>query len=69
MCFCGRGTKFLCGDSALRVLATDFDPETIRPKRLYPRNRYFARNEPLQADYNSLPNDELTFIQRLQQSD
>jgi hypothetical protein len=28
-----------------RVLATDIDPETIRPKRAYRRNRYFARNE------------------------
>jgi hypothetical protein len=25
--------------------ATDLDPETIRPKRVYRRNRYFARNE------------------------
>jgi hypothetical protein len=32
-------------DGALRVLATDLDPETIRPKRLYRRNRYFSRNE------------------------
>jgi hypothetical protein len=32
-------------DCALRVLATDLDPETIRPKRIYRRNRYFARNE------------------------
>jgi hypothetical protein len=32
-------------DGALRVLATDLDPETIRPKRIYRRNRYFARNE------------------------
>jgi hypothetical protein len=32
-------------DGALRLLATDLDPETIRPKRLYRRNRYFARNE------------------------
>lgn len=32
-------------DGVLRVLATDLDPETIRPKRLYRRNRYFARNE------------------------
>ena len=31
-------------DGALRVLATDLDPETIRPKRAYRRNRYFARN-------------------------
>ena len=30
---------------ALRVLATDLDPEKIRPKRAYRRNRYFARNE------------------------
>ena len=30
-------------DGVLRVLVTDF--ETIRPKRLYRRNRYFARNE------------------------
>ena len=29
----------------MRVLATDLDPETIRPKRAYRRNRYFARNE------------------------
>ena len=29
----------------MRVLATDLDPETIRPKRTYRRNRYFARNE------------------------
>jgi hypothetical protein len=29
----------------LRVLASDLDPETIRPKRIYRRNRYFARNE------------------------
>src|SRR6202049_5019838 len=32
-------------DGALRVLATDLDPETIRPKRVYRRNRYFGRNE------------------------
>src|SRR5437868_1233842 len=32
-------------DGALRVLATNLDPETIRPKRAYRRNRYFARNE------------------------
>src|SRR5437879_6051837 len=32
-------------DGALRVLAADLDPETIRPKRAYRRNRYFARNE------------------------
>lgn len=32
-------------DGVLRVLATDIDPETIRPKRAYRRNRYFARNE------------------------
>jgi hypothetical protein len=32
-------------DGALRVLASDLDPETIRPKRIYRRNRYFARNE------------------------
>jgi hypothetical protein len=32
-------------DGALRVLATDLDPETIRPKRVYRRSRYFARNE------------------------
>ena len=29
----------------LRVLTADLDPETIRPKRAYRRNRYFARNE------------------------
>jgi hypothetical protein len=32
-------------DGVLRVLETDLDPETIRPKRAYRRNRYFARNE------------------------
>jgi hypothetical protein len=32
-------------DGVLRVLATDLDPSTIRPKRVYRRNRYFARNE------------------------
>src|SRR3984893_17256503 len=32
-------------DGTLRVLAADLDPETIRPKRSYRRNRYFARNE------------------------
>jgi hypothetical protein len=31
--------------ASLRVLASDLDPETIRPKRAYGRNRYFARNE------------------------
>ena len=29
----------------LRVLASDLDPESLRPKRAYRRNRYFARNE------------------------
>jgi hypothetical protein len=32
-------------DGVLRILASDLDPETIRPKRIYRRNRYFARNE------------------------
>jgi hypothetical protein len=32
-------------DGVLRVLATDLDPETIKPKRAYRRNRYFAPNE------------------------
>jgi hypothetical protein len=32
-------------DGVLRVLASGLDPETIRPKRSYRRNRYFARNE------------------------
>jgi hypothetical protein len=32
-------------DGVLRVLAADLDPETLRPKRVYRRNRYFARNE------------------------
>jgi hypothetical protein len=32
-------------DGVLRVFSTDLDPETIRPKRVYLRNRYFARNE------------------------
>jgi hypothetical protein len=32
-------------DGTLHVLAAGLDPETIRPKRAYRRNRYFARNE------------------------
>ncbi len=32
-------------DGALRVLAADLDPEKIKPKRIYRRNRYFGRNE------------------------
>lgn len=32
-------------DGVLRVLATDLDPERIKPKRVYRHNRYFARNE------------------------
>jgi hypothetical protein len=32
-------------DGVLRVLTTDLDPETIWPKRVYRRNRCFARNE------------------------
>jgi hypothetical protein len=32
-------------DGVLRVLASDLNPETIRPRRVYRRNRYFARNE------------------------
>jgi hypothetical protein len=32
-------------DGALRVLATDLAPETIKPKRVYRRNRYFALNK------------------------
>jgi len=32
-------------DGVLRILASDLDPETIRPKRIYRRNRYFAHNE------------------------
>jgi len=32
-------------DGVLRVLASNLDPETIKPKRVYRRNRYFARNE------------------------
>jgi hypothetical protein len=32
-------------DGALRVLRTDLDPETIPPRRVYNRTRYFARNE------------------------
>jgi hypothetical protein len=32
-------------DGVLRVLASDFDPETIKPKRIYRRSRYFAYNE------------------------
>ena len=29
----------------MRVLASDLDPATIKPKRPYRRNLYFARNE------------------------
>jgi hypothetical protein len=32
-------------DGVLRVLASNLDPERIKPKRAYRRNRYFARNE------------------------
>jgi hypothetical protein len=32
-------------DGTLRVLSADLDPETIRPKRTYRLNRYYARNE------------------------
>jgi len=32
-------------DGALRVLRTNLDPETIPPRRVYNRTRYFARNE------------------------
>jgi hypothetical protein len=32
-------------DGVLRALATDLDPEKIKPKRIYRRTRYFARNE------------------------
>jgi hypothetical protein len=32
-------------DGVLRILASDLDPETIRPKRRYRRTRYFGRNE------------------------
>ena len=32
-------------DGVLRVLAIDLDPQMIKPKRRYRRNRYFARNE------------------------
>jgi hypothetical protein len=32
-------------DGVLRILASDVDPETIRPKRHYRRTRYFGRNE------------------------
>jgi hypothetical protein len=32
-------------DGAPRVLRTDLDPETIPPRRVYNRTRYFGRNE------------------------
>jgi hypothetical protein len=32
-------------DGALRVLRSDLDPETISPRRVYTRTRYFGRNE------------------------
>jgi hypothetical protein len=32
-------------DGVLRILASYLDPQTIKPKRAYRRNRYFARNE------------------------
>jgi hypothetical protein len=35
----------LVHDGVVRVLASDIDPERLKPKRLYRRNRYFARNE------------------------
>lgn len=38
----------------LRVLASDLDPETIKPKRVYRRTRYFARNELSRLCLNAL---------------
>jgi hypothetical protein len=32
-------------DGALRVLRSDLDPDSIPPRRVYSRTRYFARNE------------------------
>ncbi|MGE0258298.1 MAG: hypothetical protein AB7H71_12185 [Alphaproteobacteria bacterium] len=32
-------------DGALRLLRSDLDPETIRPRRRYTRTQYFGRNE------------------------
>jgi hypothetical protein len=32
-------------DGVLRVLASNLDPATITPKRVYRRNLYFGRNE------------------------
>jgi hypothetical protein len=41
-------------DGALRVLRTDLDPETIPPRRVYTRTRYFARNELSRLCMNTL---------------
>lgn len=41
-----RFTAFLRNSGANGTsLASDLDPEALRPKRIYQRNRYFARNE------------------------
>jgi hypothetical protein len=42
-CYLGMLIRF--DDGALRILATDLDPEILRPKRAYRGNRHFARNE------------------------
>lgn len=41
-------------DGVLRILAPDFEPETIRPKRRYRRSRYFARYELSRLCLNAL---------------
>ena len=40
-----RVLRSMAPGERLRVLATDLDPETIKPKRVYRRGRYFRRNE------------------------
>jgi hypothetical protein len=36
-------------DGVLRVLAIDLDPDKIKPKRIYRRNRYFAPSRVISA--------------------
>jgi hypothetical protein len=41
-------------DATIRVFAPDLKPESIRPKRLYRRTGYFARNELYRRCLNAL---------------
>lgn len=45
-------------DGVLRLLASDIDPETIKPKRRYRRTNYFGRNELLRLCLNAFRNAE-----------